>query len=106
MDLYKMIENMKKRLSPKPDGSGTTPGLKDKRKDLYETDKTAKDGPQGGPSFVSGSDQPGMPGNSTGEAAIYNSGLGAPGDQYGATWGESTTREGAWHVGVPIRKIP
>ena len=88
------------------DAWGKPIGMPQLKKDLFNADKTAKDGPQGGPSFTSGSDQGGMPGNSTGEAACSNAGLGAPGDQYGATWGESTTREGAWNADVPVKKIP
>lgn len=69
------------------------PGLKDKTKS-HETDRTATDGPQGGPSFTSGSDQPSMPGNSTGDTSTAMGG--APGSGYDASWG----------ISVSTRKIP
>ena len=73
------------------DGWGKQVGIPDEEKDLFERDRTAKDGPQGGPSFTSGSDQASMPGNSTGEAAVYNAMGGGPGDGYDASWGISVS---------------
>ena len=89
---------MEPKIKKKPmkfDAFGRPVGMPEITKDLYNMDKSAKDGPQGGPSFTSGSDQGGMPGSSTGEAACYNAGIGQPGDAYEASWGQSTTREGS-----------
>jgi len=101
-------------MEPKPtkqqlihfDAWGQPVGLTPLDKDLFNADKTAKDGPQGGPSFTSGSGQRAeMPGSSTADGAVYNAMGGKPNEGYDTYEQISTTREGSWGLGVFLKKL-